>query len=137
MRLEIYTDGASSGNPGPAAIGVVIREEKGKKLTELSQYLGLATNNQAEYQAVLTALKAAIEFKATEITLYLDSELIARQLTGEYRVRSPSLKNLYLEVCKLGRNFKNLTIVPITHQKNKEAHDLAKATLKQFRRCNA
>lgn len=134
MDIRVYTDGASSGNPGPAAIGVVIKGGRGEKLAVISQYLGVATNNQAEYQAVVAALKAATKLKATEVTLYLDSELIARQLMGGYRVKSPSLKNLYLEVRKLGRNFRKLTITPITNRENREAHILAQATLKQFRR---
>ncbi len=132
MHLEIYADGASSGNPGPAAIGVIIKNEKSQKLTEISQYLGLTTNNQAEYQAVIAALKAAIKFKAVQVTLYLDSELIVRQFAGEYRVKNPSLRKLYLEAQRLGRSFKNLTINHITHQQNKDAHGLAKAALKRF-----
>lgn len=136
MHLKIHTDGASLGNPGPAAIGIVVKEEKGKKIREFSQYIGVATNNQAEYQAVIIALKVATKFKATELTLYLDSELIARQLTGQYQVKSPSLKSLYLETCQLKQNFKKLTVIIISREENKEAHDLAWSALKRLRQCN-
>ncbi len=133
MRLKIYTDGASSGNPGPAAIGVCIKGENGQKLVNISQYLGLATNNQAEYIAVIAALEAAIRLKATEVTLYLDSELIARHLAGAYRVKSLSLINLYSQARKLVKKFSNLNIVHINGLENKEAHALAQAALRKAR----
>lgn len=133
MRLKIYTDGASSGNPGPAAIGVSIRDENGKKLVSLSRHIGLATNNQAEYRAVIAALEAAIKLKPTEVTLHLDSELVARQLTGIYKVKSPSLANLYSQAWKLAKGFRDLTIVSVSGSENKEAHALAQTALKKFR----
>lgn len=134
MQLTIYADGASSGNPGPAAIGVVIKDEKGRKLAEISQYLGIATNNQAEYRAIIAALEAAQRLKATDVVLCLDSELAVKQLLGEYRAKSLSIKTLYFKVRKLIKDFKNFTIIHVSHQQNREAHNLAKAPLKQFRR---
>ncbi|MBC8274435.1 MAG: ribonuclease HI family protein [Chloroflexi bacterium] len=133
MQLNIYADGASWGNPGPAAIGAVIKDGKQKELASVSQYIGEATNNQAEYQAVIAALKAAARFKATEITLYLDSELVVRQLAGSYKVRNLFLFPLYKEAAELCKKFDNLSIVHIGHDANIEAHALAKAALKKFK----
>jgi len=134
MQLNIYVDGASWGNPGPAAVGAVIKDGKQKELASVSQYIGEATNNQAEYQAVITALKVAVKFKPTEVTLYLDSELVARQLTGRYKVRSLFLFPLYKEAAELCKKFGNLSIVHIGHDENIEAHALAKAALKKFKK---
>ena len=132
MRLKIYVDGASWGNPGPAAIGAVIRDEQQRELAKISQYIGETTNNQAEYQAVIAALKAAARFKASEVTLYLDSELVARQLAGSYKVRNLFLFPLYKEAVELCQKFANLAIVHVGHEGNMEAHALAKAALKKF-----
>jgi len=134
MQLNIYVDGASWGNPGPAAIGAVIKDGKQKELASVSQYIGETTNNQAEYQAVIAALKAAVRFKATEVTLYLDSELVARQLAGSYKVRNLFLFPLYKEAAELCKKFDNLSIVHIGHDDNIEAHALAKAALKKFKK---
>jgi ribonuclease HI len=134
MHLNIYADGASWGNPGPAAIGAVIKDGKQKELAGVSQYIGEATNNQAEYQAVIAALKAAARFKATGVTLYLDSELVARQLTGSYKVRNLFLFPLYKEAAELCKKFDNLSIVHVGHDGNIEAHALAKAALKKFKK---
>src|SRR4030043_889068 len=137
MQLNIYTDGASWGNPGPAAIGGVIKDEKQKELANVSQYIGEATNNQAEYQAVIAALKAAARFKATVVTLYLDSELVARQLAGSYKVRNLFLFPLYKEAAELCKKFVNLSIVHVGHEGNTEAHALAQAALKNFKKRQA
>lgn len=134
MRLEIYTDGACWGNPGPAAIGAVIKNEEHERLVEISQYIGYGTNNQAEYLAVVVALKAAANFNADELTLYLDSELIVKQLAGKYRVKSALLRPLYNEASDLSRRFKNLSIYHIGHDKNEEAHRLAQAALEKARK---
>lgn len=137
MRLKIYADGACWGNPGPAAIGAVIKDEQQKELLKLSQYIGQGTNNQAEYRAVIAALKAAIRFEAAEVTLYLDSELIVRQLAGSYKVKSLSLFPLYTEAAELSKRFVNLSVIHIRRGENVEAHALAKAALKKFLRQNA
>jgi ribonuclease HI len=132
MHLNIYVDGASWGNPGPAAIGAVIRDEKQKELVKLSQYIGERTNNQAEYQAVIAALKEAVRFKPATVTLYLDSELVVKQLAGSYKVRNLFLFPLYKEAVELCKKFANLSIVHVGHDGNTEAHALAKAALKKF-----
>ena len=130
MRLQIYADGACWGNPGPAAIGAVIKDEQQRKLVEVSQYIGKGTNNQAEYRAVIAALKSAAKFNADEVLLYLDSELIIRQLAGEYKVKNILLRPLYTEAVTLLKKFKNLSISHVGHSGNEEAHALAKAALK-------
>jgi len=132
MRLNIYADGASWGNPGPAAIGVIIKDEQQKVLVKVSRYIGDRTNNQAEYQAVIAALKEASRFKADLATLYLDSELVAKQLTGSYKVRNLFLFPLHKEAVELCKKFTKLSIVHVGHEGNSEAHALAKAALQKF-----
>ena len=130
MRLLVYTDGACWGNPGPAAIGAVVKDEQQQTLIEISQYIGKGTNNQAEYKAVIAGLKAAAGFKADELVLYLDSELIIRQLAGEYKVKNALLRPLYTETVGLLKKFKNVSIDFVGHSGNDEAHALARTALK-------
>ena len=137
MHLNIYVDGASWGNPGPAAIGAVIRDEKQRELVKLSQYIGERTNNQAEYQAAIAGLREAIRFKPSTVTLYLDSELVAKQLAGSYKVRNLFLFPLYKEAVELCKKFANLSIVHVGHDGNTEAHSLAQAALKNFKKRQA
>ncbi|MCJ7514935.1 MAG: ribonuclease HI family protein [Dehalococcoidia bacterium] len=132
MHLKIYTDGASWGNPGPAAIGAVIKDDQQKILVKVSRYIGDTTNNQAEYQAVIAALKEATRFKANLVTLYLDSELVAKQLTGSYRVKNIFLIPLHKEAAELCKKFTGLSIVHVGHDGNHEAHALAQTALKKF-----
>ncbi len=105
MRLRVYSDGASRGNPGISAIAFVIMTEDGRLLKRYSRYVGIRTNNQAEYQALISALESASTFTDGEVTCYVDSELVVKQLVGEYQVRSPKLKTLWLEVQGLKRDF--------------------------------
>jgi ribonuclease HI len=132
MHLKIYADGASWGNPGPAAIGAVVKDEHQKILVKVSRYIGDTTNNQAEYQAVIAALKEAARFKADQATLYLDSELVIKQLAGSYKVRNLFLFPLHKEAVELCKKFAKLSIVHVGHEGNNEAHSLAKAALQKF-----
>jgi ribonuclease HI len=132
MRLNIYADGASWGNPGPAAIGAIIKDEEHKVLAKVSRFIGETTNNQAEYRAVIAALKEASRLKADVATLYVDSELVAKQLTGSYKVRNLFLFPLYKEALELCQKFAELSIVLVGHDGNHEAHNLAKEALKKF-----
>jgi ribonuclease HI len=132
MRLNIYADGACWGNPGPAAIGAVIKDEQQKVLAEVSRFIGNATNNQAEYQAVIAALKEAATFKPDAAILNVDSELVAKQLAGSYKVKNLFLFPLYKEALELCHKFTRLSIVHVGHDGNSQAHDLAKAALKKF-----
>lgn len=131
MRLRIYADGACWGNPGPAALGVVVKDEQQRELVRISQYIGHSTNNRAEYQAAIAALRAAAKLEADEAILYLDSELIVKQLAGTYRVKSSSLFPLYNEAVDLLKGFAHLSVAHITHRENAGAHALAKAALKK------
>lgn len=124
-KLLIYTDGGARGNPGPAGIGVVILDDKKNKVKELYKYIGEATNNVAEYNAIIHGLKEALLLKAKEVIVHLDSELVTRQLNGEYKVKDASLKPLFEMALSCLKNFDSFEIVHIEHSKNKEADKLA------------
>ena len=125
QRLIIYADGAARGNPGPAGIGVVIEDERGRVLKELSQFVGRKTNNQAEYMALIQGLEAAAEYQADAVQLRLDSELLVRQLRGEYKVKSPLLKPLRNRAQELLARYKVVGIEHIERQYNRAADRLA------------
>jgi len=127
----IHADGASRGNPGQAAIGATIKDGEGRLLASVSQPIGHATNNQAEYRAVIAALKEAVKLGAVEADIYLDSELVVKQVNGSYRVRNAALKPLYLEMKELAASFKGFSISHIPRRQNAEADDLANAAFKQ------
>jgi len=129
VHLDIYTDGASRGNPGHSAIGAVIYNKSENTTIELSDYIGIGTNNNAEYIAVLTALKKARKLNAESVHIYLDSELIARQLTGKYKVKSPSLQQYFREIVKIIPSFKSFKVTHILRENNKEADRLANKAL--------
>jgi len=131
-RVVIYADGASLGNPGLAAIGATIKDEQGRFVASVSQRIGRTTNNQAEYRATIAALEEAIRLGATEANIYLDSELLVKQINGEYRVKKPALKPLYQQVKQLQSRLENFTIAHIPRQQNKEAHNLAHLALRNY-----
>lgn len=122
-KAILYCDGASKGNPGRAGIGVVL-VIKDKKIT-FSDYIGLATNNIAEYTALKKGLTEAKKIGATSIEIFTDSELIVKQITGFYKVKSPKLISLYLDVIALLKDFKSYSIKHIPRELNKEADYLA------------
>lgn len=123
-KILIYVDGGSRGNPGPSGVGVVILDAKGKKIKEISKYIGEATNNIAEYNALLYGLEEALMLRTDEIVINLDSELIARQLAGDYRVKDPGLKPLFDRAMNMLKSFKGFEIRHIEREKNKEADKL-------------
>ena len=125
MKVQIHSDGASRGNPGLAAIGATIKDEQGKLITSISQPIGRATNNQAEYRAVIAALESAISLGASQVDMYSDSELVVRQINGRYRVKNASLKPLYQKVKQLQNQLKGFTITHVPRQQNREADSLA------------
>ena len=135
-KIIIYTDGGSRGNPGPAAVGVVFCNEKGEAFKKFSEYLGdNFTNNEAEYQAVIFALK---KFKAlfgkklaalTEIELRSDSELLIKQLKGEYKILEPKIVSLFITVWNLKIDFKKIKFKRISRAKNREADRLVNEAL--------
>ncbi len=125
ISLRIYTDGASRGNPGEAGIGVVIEDENGRKIKEIRRYIGKATNNQAEYMALLAALHAAREMGAEDISVFADSELLVKQMKGEYRVKHPQLQPLFVQAKGLISGLKRFKISHIPREKNAPADALA------------
>lgn len=133
MHVRIYTDGGARGNPGPAASGAVIKELKdgkeGKTIAEASRYLGKTTNNQAEYTAIIIGLEKAKSLGATEVQLYMDSELAVKQLKGEYRVKNPDLAKRFLEVHNLLMQFKRVTFTHVPREKNTEADAVVNKTI--------
>ena len=128
MKVTIYTDGASRGNPGPAAVGAVIRDEN-KTLAEISHRIGFATNNQAEYIAIIIALEKAIKLGIKHVTLKADSQLVVRQLKGKYRVKKAALKPLYQQVKQLTSSLESFAIAYIPREQNREADKLANMAL--------
>lgn len=127
--LKAYADGGSRGNPGPAGIGVVIKDEEGNTLAEVSRYLGVATNNQAEYQALIAALETASRRKVERLQVYVDSELVVKQLSGEYRVNNPGLRPLLEKARVLLSQFGEASVAHIPGETNREAHLLAAAAI--------
>ncbi len=123
--LIVYTDGAARGNPGPAGIGVVIKAPDGKTLRQIAQAIGRRTNNQAEYEAVIAGLRAAAALRAQQLTLRLDSELVARQLRGEYKVKSSDLILLYNRARALMSKFSRMRIEHVPRSRNAAADRLA------------
>lgn len=129
--LEAWTDGASKGNPGPAAIGVVFRQKDGEALCSHSEAIGTATNNVAEYQAVLRALEFCRQWRIKQFDLYVDSELIARQLTGVYRVKSQLLLPLYQQAAFMARGLRSFRVFHVAREHNHHADHLANLALRR------
>jgi len=127
-RLTIRSDGASLGNPGPAAIGVVIEDESGVAVSEIWRRIGETTNNRAEYLALIAGLEQAAKLGADVLDLKLDSQLIVRQLNGEYR--SKALTPLYQQTLRLLKRFKSYTIEHVPRRENRMADALAKRALR-------
>jgi ribonuclease HI len=123
--LVIYIDGASRGNPGPAGVGVVIFGPEGETLTEEHLYIGEATNNVAEYRALLLALQKAREMGATKVQVFTDSELLFRQMEGVYRVRNSKLIALFRGAISLSKEFQRFKLQHILRSENKRADLLA------------
>ena len=123
-KVLLYTDGGARGNPGPAGAGVVILDEKRKKLKEIYKFLGDATNNVAEYNALIIGLEEASAAGAEDVVLHLDSELVAKQLSGEYKVKDANMKGLFAKTLSLLKGFKSFEIKRIDRSRNKEADRL-------------
>lgn len=119
--LIIFTDGGARGNPGPAAIGVVITAPDGKVINSFGRYIGETTNNQAEYQALIAGLEEAQKIGAKNIECRLDSELLVKQLKREYKIKNKELQPLFLKAWNLSASFKNITYTHIPREKNKQA----------------
>ena len=125
----MFTDGAARGNPGPAALGVVIEDDKGVRLRGLHRYIGTATNNQAEYQALIEGLKAALEWKPDRLEVYLDSKLVVEQINGGYRVKKPELQPLHSRAKELLEAFGEVVVAHVERKRNRGADALANRSL--------
>ena len=126
MTIVAYTDGASRGNPGESGIGIILRDDNGTTLFEGSGYLGKATNNIAEYQALLACLRKAQEFPCTKLVVNSDSELMVRQLRREYKVRDRRLQRLYDEALGLLKQARfTFEINHVAREDNRDADELA------------
>jgi ribonuclease HI len=130
MKLIINTDGLSKNNPGQAAIGAVLKDTRGKIVATVSKAIGIATNNAAEYRAIIAALEKANSLGATEIELRSDSELVVNQLNGRYKIKSTDLRPLYLDASKLLGQFERVKIIYIPREQNTEADRFANQALK-------
>jgi len=131
-RIVIFTDGASKSNPGPAAIGAIVKDDTGAVLATLSEAIGINTNNVAEYTALLRALQEARRFDADIVDCYLDSELVVRQMNGVYRIKDPNLSKLAQQIRVLCQQASN-RVVRFSHiyrEQNHEADALANAALR-------
>ena len=133
-KLIIYTDGASRGNPGPAGIGIVICDESGKIVKEYEEFIGTATNNIAEYRALIKALELASDFSVSEVKCFSDSELMVKQLNGEYSVKNKKLGKLFLQVREKEKQFEkvNYSHVPREEDLIKRADKLANRAIDEF-----
>jgi len=129
VKLTLHVDGGSRGNPGPAAAGAVASNDAGEIIAERGELIGEASNNVAEYRAVLLGAALAAELGATEIELVNDSELIAYQLSGKYKVKHPDMKPLYAEAIAALQAFDNWSIRCVRREENVEADLLVNQTL--------
>jgi len=122
-KAIIFTDGAADPNPGPASIGAVIKSQRGRIVSRISQSIGKATNNQAEYQAVIAALEAALKLGVTQVGVRSDSEWLVQQVNGQYRVKAAAIRPLYIRVKQLQTQFEKCVFTHIPRGEN-EAHQL-------------
>lgn len=124
-KLILFSDGGARGNPGPAGVGVVIFNENKEQIAEISEYIGETTNNQAEYRAIIAALGKASQLGAKDLECFLDSELVVKQLNGEYKVKNKDLQPRFLEVKSLLSNFSSVRFSHVRREANKLADALA------------
>jgi ribonuclease HI len=130
MRVVIHTDGAARGNPGPAGIGAVVRDAStGEILAEIAEYLGIRTNNAAEWRAVERGLEEARRLGATHVDLRMDSQLFARQISGLYRVRHADLRPFHERVMRLLGTFAGYTVGHIPRELNRDADLLSNVAI--------
>jgi ribonuclease HI len=129
LKVVLHVDGGARGNPGPAAIGVVISDPDGEVLAELGETIGIASNNVAEYRGLLRGLERARALGATEVEVVNDSELVARQLTGAYKVKHPAMKPLHAEAIAALRGFDRWSIRTVPRADNARADALVNQAL--------
>jgi len=128
MFCKMYTDGGARGNPGSAAIGVVIYDQDNKIVKKISKAIGIATNNVAEYTALIIGLQALQDLKYTEVEIFLDSELIVKQITGKYKIKDPKMISLHKKVMQI-LDLISWTVTHVKRHLNKEADALVNKAL--------
>ncbi len=127
--MTVHVDGGARGNPGPSAVAAVASDGSGQELAERSAYIGQATNNVAEYKAVLLGLELARELGAAKVDVVNDSELVARQIEGRYKVKNAGLKPLYLEAMESLRGFDDWSVTSVRRESNERADELVNEAL--------
>jgi ribonuclease HI len=121
VRAQLYTDGGARGNPGPAATAYVLQTEDGTVIAAEGEAIGIATNNVAEYSALVSGLRRAVELGVAELEVRSDSELMVKQMRGEYRVKKPALQELYLDASRLARQLGSVTYTHVRREHNELA----------------
>ena len=129
MKARLSTDGGARGNPGPAAYGYVLETEDGTVLAAEGETIGVATNNVAEYSALIAGLEKALELGVGEVEVVSDSELMVKQMRGEYRVKNEALRGLFLEASRLARQLGNVSYTAVRREHNKLADQLVNDAL--------
>ena len=129
MRVTVHVDGGSRGNPGPAAAGAVITSDSGEVLDRAGELLGEATNNVAEYHGLLLGIARARELGATEVEIFNDSELVAHQVNGRYKVKHADMKPLHAEALAALAGFDAWSLTPVRREQNAEADAIVNETL--------
>ena len=129
MKAKLFTDGGSRGNPGPAAYGYVLEAEDGSVIDARGEKIGVATNNVAEYRALIAGLEAALSHGVTELDVVSDSELLVKQMRGEYKVKNAALKTLSTQAAALGRGLDSLSYTAVRREHNELADTLVNEAL--------
>lgn len=124
-KVRVYSDGAARGNPGPSGAGAILVEPSGQVVDRLGKFLGVRTNNYAEYMGLLLGLRRARDLGVSEVEVFADSELMIRQLGGRYQVKSPSLRPLYDEAVKLLNDFSRVKLVHVPREMNRAADEMS------------
>jgi len=135
--LRLFTDGAARGNPGPAGLGIVIEDAEGKRLWGGCRYIGVATNNRAEYLALLEGLKALAQWAPDRVEVFMDSLLVVEQLNGRYRVKHPDLKTLHQEATALLSGFASRSVSHVRREANRGADALANRAIDEYQQSPA
>jgi ribonuclease HI len=129
MKARLFTDGGSRGNPGPAAYAYVLETSDGTVLDARGEAIGLATNNVAEYSALVAGLERAVDLGVDELEVVSDSELLVKQMRGEYRVKNRALQELFLDASRLGRKLRRVTYTAVRREHNELADSLVNEAL--------
>lgn len=132
QKISIFIDGCARGNPGPAGCGVMIVDADGRTILQKARYLGSTTNNVAEYTALIDGLREAVDLGAREVAVRTDSELVVRQMKGEYKVKDVKLKELFAEAQRLSRSFASLDFSHVQRENNRDADRLANQAVDSF-----